>query len=189
MGSPHIWGADASGARANNITGVQSDVDASSGTGYRTRVVMAVDPTSVATLGDPGCILINPSTGVIYEKEDSGSSTNWHPLNRHKVTSSRASPSSISAAGGIAFTGKAPKNIWFVKGDTADSDVDVSANPQVAAGDHVGQELVIIGRSDTDRIILEDGNGLALNGAYFVGADSVLSLIWDGTSWVEKDRR
>lgn len=37
----------------------------------------AVDPTSVATSAEPGSLLMNPSTNVLYKKLDSGSSTNW----------------------------------------------------------------------------------------------------------------
>lgn len=37
----------------------------------------AVDPTSVATAGEPGSLLMNPSTAVLYKKLDSGTTTNW----------------------------------------------------------------------------------------------------------------
>jgi hypothetical protein len=36
-----------------------------------------VDPTSVATAGNPGSILLNTTNGNMYRKQDSGSSTNW----------------------------------------------------------------------------------------------------------------
>ena len=43
-------------------------------------ISLAVDPRSVATSGAPGSLLINHSTGDIYKKRDSGSSTNWTKL-------------------------------------------------------------------------------------------------------------
>jgi hypothetical protein len=36
-----------------------------------------VDPTSSATSANPGSLLLNSSTGKLYRKNDSGSSTNW----------------------------------------------------------------------------------------------------------------
>lgn len=36
-----------------------------------------VDPTSVATNGAPGSLLLNTTSGKLYRKNDSGSSTNW----------------------------------------------------------------------------------------------------------------
>jgi hypothetical protein len=36
-----------------------------------------VDPTSVATDGAPGSLLLNTTSGRLYRKNDSGSSTNW----------------------------------------------------------------------------------------------------------------
>lgn len=36
-----------------------------------------VDPTSTATSGEPGSLYMNSSTGIVYRKLDSGSSTNW----------------------------------------------------------------------------------------------------------------
>jgi hypothetical protein len=41
----------------------------------------SVDPTSVATSAPKGSIYLNTSTGLIYRKTDSGSSTNWSTLN------------------------------------------------------------------------------------------------------------
>ncbi len=37
----------------------------------------AVDPTSVATAGEPGSLLMNSSTAALYKKLDSGTTTNW----------------------------------------------------------------------------------------------------------------
>lgn len=102
------------------------------------------------------------------------------------VTGSRASPQNITAAGGIAFAGTRWKNIWFVQG--SGGAVDITATLQIAAGTNVGQELILIGRSNDNTILFEDGNGLSLRGSYDMGLDMVLELIWDGTNWVEKNR-
>lgn len=102
------------------------------------------------------------------------------------VTGSRASPQSITAAGGIAFTGTDARQMWFVQGSSAP--IAVTANPQIAAATNVGQELVIVGRDDTNTIFLQDGTGLSLNGGILLTSDSVLSLVWDGTNWVETSR-
>ena len=37
----------------------------------------SVDPTSSATEGEPGSLLLNTTSGKLYRKNDSGSSTNW----------------------------------------------------------------------------------------------------------------
>jgi hypothetical protein len=39
-----------------------------------------VDPSSVATAGNPGSLYLNSSTGVVYRKTDSGTTTNWVQL-------------------------------------------------------------------------------------------------------------
>jgi hypothetical protein len=65
----------------------------------------------------------------------------------------------------------------------------ITANPQIAAGTIVGQELELVGTSDTNYSILNDGNGLALNGAIQLKRHSVIALAWDGSDWFERNRR
>jgi hypothetical protein len=77
--------------------------------------------------------------------------------------------------------------MWFIEG--SGGAVDVSANPQIAAGNTVGQELILIGRNDTNTVLFEDGTGLSLNGPFDMGADNVLTLVWDTSVWVEVSRR
>lgn len=105
-----------------------------------------------------------------------------------QVTGSRGTPQSITAAGGIAFTNTYYHNMWFVKG-SGDVAINITANPQIAAGSIVGQQLIIIGRHDTGTLQLDDGTGLSLNGPWIGGADDVIHLIWDGTNWTEVARR
>jgi hypothetical protein len=103
------------------------------------------------------------------------------------ITGSRASPTAITAVGGISFSGTNYSNIAFITG--SGGPVTVTASPQIAAATNVGQRLELIGRSGTNTVTLADGTGLSLNGAFVAGADSVLSLVWDGTNWVEESRR
>lgn len=105
----------------------------------------------------------------------------------YSITGTRASPSSIVAGTGIAFTGTSTKSLWFIQG--SGGAVTVSANPQIAAGTNVGQELLIIGRHDTNLVTLNHGTGLDLNGVWEGGAGDSLHLVWDGTNWSEIARR
>jgi hypothetical protein len=104
------------------------------------------------------------------------------------VTGTRAAPSAIVAGTGVAYVeGTYARQLWFIEG--SGGAVDVSANPQIAAAATVGRELTLIGRSDTNTVLLEDGTGLSLNGAFEMGANNVLNLVWDGSVWVEMSRR
>lgn len=101
-------------------------------------------------------------------------------------SSTRASPTSVTAGGGIAFAAATGYSLylWFVKGSSGN--VDLSANPQIAAGSVVGQILILIGCSDTDTILLEDGTGLEMkNGSRRLVNGSIIALMWDGTNWCE----
>lgn len=102
------------------------------------------------------------------------------------VTGSRASPISITAAGGITSSAS-QRALLFVQG--SGGAVTVTANPQISAGTTVGQELYLVGRSDTNILTLSDGTGLSLNGQMDLAADSVLKLFWDGTNYVESGRK
>jgi hypothetical protein len=103
------------------------------------------------------------------------------------VTGSQASPSAITAVGGIAFSGTAYFNVWFIAGNGGA--VTVTANPQIGAGSSVGQLLWVIGTSATNTVTLADGNGLSLNGAWVGGNNSALELVWNGAVWTELSRR
>ena len=103
------------------------------------------------------------------------------------VTGTRAAPTAITAAGGISFSGSNPENLAFIKGNAAP--ITVTASPQIAAGNVVGQILVLVARDATNTLTLSDGTGLSLNGAWIGGLDSSLTLNWDGTNWSELNRR
>ena len=100
------------------------------------------------------------------------------------VQGSPASPTLIGT-GGLMST--ADQRLMVFCKSTGGA-VIVTANPQITAGGTVGQELVLVGESDTDYPIFQDGNGLALNGAKSLKLNVVISLFWDGNVWVEQDR-
>ena len=101
------------------------------------------------------------------------------------VTGSVASPTAITAAGGITPSGYS-NELAYVESDGGA--VNITANPQIAAGTSSGETLTIYGTSDTDYIILEHGNGLVMNGSMAVKKDETIKFIWNATSWAETSR-
>jgi hypothetical protein len=102
------------------------------------------------------------------------------------VVGTRASPTAITAVGGIS-PGAAPRTLMFVQG--SGGAVDLTANPQIAAGISVGQELVLRTPTGGNGILLEDGTGLSMNGPANMGVDcAAITFIWDGTEWFESGR-
>lgn len=101
------------------------------------------------------------------------------------VSGSSGTPNNITAGGGITFTAGQQRMLQFIQG--SGGNVDVTANPQIQAGTIVGQELKLIGRNDSQRVLLEDGTGLSLVSSYNMGANDELSLIWNGSVWVESN--
>lgn len=147
-----------------------------------------------------GNIVLNPQIGTIVASgrkiTSLGTPTNATDastkgyvdgLSAPTITGTRALPQSIVAGTGIAFVGTAWNSTWYIQG--SGGAVDVSANPQIAAGTSVGQRLRLIARSNTNTVKLEDGTGLDLNGMWIGEASSVLDLEWDGTNWLETNRR
>lgn len=97
-------------------------------------------------------------------------------------TSSRGTPASVSAAGGITPS-QILRELQFIVGSPGP--VVVTANPQIAIGTAVGQELLLICPDAVNSVTLANGNGLALNGPCTLISGGSLSLIWDGTLWNE----
>jgi hypothetical protein len=109
------------------------------------------------------------------------------------IFGSTGSPRSVVAATGITsgashMSTTANKQVIFVVGSVA-GESDVSASPQITAGTIVGQEMRIVGTSDSDYILLEDGTGLSLNGPWYSYNNDTLDLYWNGTVWSEFSRR
>lgn len=114
-------------------------------------------------------------------------SLNWVKIPGRHVQGSRASPSAITAVGGLTPVVAGCDQVWFLQG--SGGAVTVTANPQIAAGTFVGQKLLLKGRSDTNTVSFANGTGLSLNGDCLLGDDSTLGLTWDGTNWSEDFRR
>lgn len=91
----------------------------------------------------------------------------------------------VVAGDGITASQFAPL-LYIVNG----SAIDISANPQIAAGLFDGQRLTLVGQSDTNTLTLEDGNGLQLAGAatFVMGAGDIIELIYIDSLWREISR-
>jgi len=118
-----------------------------------------------------------------------GTNTSWAtiPASSPTITGSQASPTAITAVGGISFSGTNYFNIIFIAGDSGA--IDITANPQITAATNVGQQLVIISTSAVNTVKLEHGTGLLLNGSWIGGDNSAITLVWDGSNWTEISRR
>lgn len=108
-----------------------------------------------------------------------------------RATGTSSVPQSITAAGGIAFSGSYDRSVWYVKSNSGA--VTVTKNPQIAAGSFEGQELKLIQMSATDTLQFADGTGLALSGAAALVLDQVGKMVvfhWDNTAavWREQSR-
>jgi hypothetical protein len=99
---------------------------------------------------------------------------------------SPTNPVIVTAAGGITANPVSGQIIFVASNG---GDVLVTADPQISAGQAAGQELVLVGTSDTDFIRLSDGRGLSLNGEISLGVNSAIILAWDGQVWMEVSRR
>lgn len=90
---------------------------------------------------------------------------------------------SVTATDGLTVTNPVMK----VQG--SGGAVTVTANPSIKPG-YDGQQIVIIGKSDTNTLTFSDGNGLALTASFTLGATDTLSLVYDSQSatWNERAR-
>lgn len=145
----------------------------------------AITMQEVSTPSTPasGFVKIYPkSDGKFYSLDDAGTETELGS-GGPTITGTRASPQTITAAGGLAFTGSAFSNHWWVKGSVGGS--IVSASPQIAAATSAGQRLKVTGTSDTDFVQFADGTGLITGGMTLkLGNNSVVvfeadhNLVW-----------
>lgn len=96
-----------------------------------------------------------------------------------------ATPNIITAGGGVSTTADQRQYQFVVSSGGA---VTVTVNPQIQAGSIIGQELILEGTSDTDYPILNDGSGVALNGALQLKNEKKAYLVWNGLKWSEISR-
>jgi hypothetical protein len=99
---------------------------------------------------------------------------------------SASEPVTISGPSGLVPT-TAARQVYFVQ--SSGGAVPVTATPQIAAGSTVGQELLLMGLSDTNYPIFVDGNGLSLNGPININSNASILLVWNGLVWQEDSRR
>ncbi len=73
--------------------------------------------------------------------------------------------------------------------NTSAGALDLTSNPQVAAGVAEGQELTLVVIS-TDTVNLDDGTGLKLSASFTMGQYDALKLIWNiaAAVWIEVSR-
>jgi hypothetical protein len=109
------------------------------------------------------------------------------PTTSPTIIGSQASPTLITAAGGVAFSGSNYFNTKYIAGNGGA--VTITANPQIAAGSAVGQQLRIICTDATDTVSFADGTGLSLNGPFVCGNNSAIVLDYNGSVWTEIARR
>ena len=109
------------------------------------------------------------------------------PSSSPTVSGSQAAPGSVTAAGGVSFSGSNYFNTKYIQG--SGGAVVVTASPQIAAGSLVGQSLKILCTSAVNTVTFADGTGLSLNGAFVCGSNSAIVLDWNGSVWTEIARR
>lgn len=100
---------------------------------------------------------------------------------RRAVTGSTGAPTAVVAAAGVAAP-TADRTLAFISG--SGGAVDLVANPQIAAGSVVGQEVTYRVPSGGNAVLFEDGNGLSMNGPANLGEDTFsITFNWDGALW------
>lgn len=109
------------------------------------------------------------------------------------IFGSTGTPRSIVNATGIVsgsshMSTTAADQIIFISGSVANSENDVTANPQIQAHTVIGSRVRLIGESDTAPVLLENGTGLVLAGPWYSYLGAELDLVWDGTNYVEEFR-
>ena len=136
----------------------------------------------------PADFVGTPSAYLMTNAAGDGFETGASSVTRRNIIGTRAAPSEIVAATGIAFTGTYWDSVWFVSG--SGGPVTVTAAARIAAGANAGQELTLIGRSDTNTVTLEDGNGIETGGQTItLIADSIVTFVWDSVNWVLKSTK
>lgn len=105
-----------------------------------------------------------------------------------RVTSSWSSPYSAVAGTSIAHGLLSTETDCVMYLKSNGGVVDMTAVPQIAAGTRDGQLLKLIFTNDTDRVLLQDGNGLYMpQGDRRSLAGTILDFTWsaDQSKWFE----
>ena len=104
------------------------------------------------------------------------------------VENSFASPYAVSAGTPIPFVAGTKRIKKYIQG--SGGAVTVTASPRIQAGTIEGQELILVGSSDTNTVSLDTGNGTVKNGLDVMVANSVTVYNWDNGQavWIEVSR-
>lgn len=164
---------------ANGGTGASSLTSGSVVVGNGTSAVSLVAPsTSGNVLTSNGTTWISSAPSMFTPAVNGGSS----------------SAQSVTAAGGVSLSGIGYSNFVWVAGSSGA--VTVTKTPSVTACTADGQQLTIIGTSNTNTVTLQDsgtlsGSGLRLNGQWVGAQYSALFLVCNfaTTEWFEVSRR
>lgn len=152
-----------------------------SGTDYTYAVILGVPTITYGAAPDPA--EVTTAFALTANQPGAGGSS---MTGGFVVYGSTISPLVITAAGGVTSTSDQRALMFLV---SSGGQVNITANPQISAGTKVGQELRLVGTSDTNYITMQDGNGLSLNGPISLKNHQVIDLWWDGSVWVEDARR
>lgn len=190
-------------------------VDGGVGVGGAVNVAGAIRSNTSLVLEDPGAgtntttiqagtvttsysVTLPPAQGAVNTTliNDGSGVLSWGVVSSTPdLFGSRSVPRTIVAGTGITsgasdMSTTAPRQIVFIDGTGG---VDITATPQIEAGTVVGQEMRVCGTDDTDYVLLENGDGLSLNGDAQLGKDDCINLMWLGSDgvtsdWVEQSR-
>lgn len=157
---------------------------------YTQQVNLYADTAGATPPAGYYAIYVKSGDGKAYKKDSSGTESQLGG-GALVVTGSVASPSTITAAGGISYTqSSGERQIVYLVGDTT-TGTDITANPQIVAGTTTSNnlEMILVGTDDDRTVTLDDGNGLSLNGQFIIGNKSTIGLLWNGSVWSEMFRR
>lgn len=146
------------------------------------RGISLVGQSSSPTGPANGDLYFDSTAGRLSIREDGV----WKILQTANGTDGGA-PGTYGAADTIDATQGSIHQCIFVESDGGA--VNLTSNPQIAAGNIVGQMITVVGTSASDTLQLDDGTGLSLNGSCILDDNQAITLLWNGSVWTEISRR
>lgn len=158
------------------------DLDDVSAFDVRLPLNLSTFPSQILVVRDDGAALdVGPTVAQIIASAAAAANAGASSY-RVKLGNSRASPTQV---GNSIAPSLFSRELQFIVGMSGPVDVTLT----VPGGTSVGQELLLMGTDNINTVQLNNGNGLDLSGAAVLGDSDMISLIWDGTNWVEMWRR
>lgn len=101
------------------------------------------------------------------------------------VTGTFASPTGIAGSGAVAFTADTQRSKLYVQGSGGAQTVG-----SFQAGTVDGQEILLVGCSDTNTLTIDSPTRCITKGTLILGANDMAAFCWDhgSTKWVEVSR-